>query len=133
MGPSYPLQKTKIVTSFLSLSYFKVSNVKVYRRSSETSFYRFMSSKRYRRAKQVKVKLHTTVPLIKLIFQKLVQYYLSSTRLCSTRSLCSTRFLMAKFFIPLSSEVSKNGLDNWQLNCLYLLKSYQINLDVIRI
>ena len=32
--------------------------------------------------------------------------YLSSTRLCSTRSLCCTRFWMDKFFIPLSSEVS---------------------------
>ena len=51
-------------------------------------------------------------------------------RLSSTRSLCSTRFSMAKIFIPLSSEISINGLEIWQFNCLHLLKCYQINRNI---
>ena len=35
----------------------------------------------------------------------LLQYSLSSTRLCSTRSLCRTRFFRPKFFLPFTKTL----------------------------
>ena len=60
--------------------------------------------------------------IMSVMFGINIQYYLSSTRLCSTRSLCSTRFWMEKFFIPISSGVFKSELKIW-----WFKRKYSIN------